>query len=118
MGIGSLFTGKMMSFSRRTAFIALNVAAIAACFISVLENYWCIIVGRFLYGFTAALFFGILPKMLQENLPHDHYERGYGALPNVAVESFKQLYVLASSEYGNIIKLEKDMGMKLESNDT
>ena len=50
-------------------------------------------VGRFIYGVSAGIMFGLIPKMLLEYLSVEEFEKGYGLIPNFAIELFKLAYI-------------------------
>ena len=50
-------------------------------------------IGRFVYGVSAGIMFGLVPKMLLEYLTVEEFEKGYGLIPNFAIELFKFAYI-------------------------
>ena len=94
MSIGSNLLGTILKYSRHLVFLGLNVLGIIACAISLAPNIWVLLIGRFLYGCVVGLLFGLVPKMLMEYLPFEEFIRGYGAIPNLAVEVFKTLFLV------------------------
>ena len=65
--------------------------------------------GRFLYGLAAGVLFCLVPKMIVETLPYDEYRKGYGAVTNIAIETFKIFFMVANFEYEFVKRLEEKM---------
>ena len=93
MSLGSVILGFVLDYSRHTVFLGLNMLGIGSCAMSIVPNIWVILGGRFIYGAVVGVLFGLVPKMLMEYLPFEEFIRGYGALPNMAVEIFKTIFI-------------------------
>ena len=65
--------------------------------------------GRILYGMAAGVLFCLVPKMIVETIPYDEYKKGYGAVTNIAIETFKILFMLANFEYEFVKKIEENL---------
>ena len=91
VAIGAGSANQFMKVSRRVTFIGFNILGIGACFLSIVNNYSTVIIGRFIYGFVAGVMLNITPKMLLETIPMDLYNSGYGASTNFVIELFKIL---------------------------
>jgi hypothetical protein len=56
--------GSAMKYSRKWVFIGLNLAGLAACGLSVVDNMYVLFAGRALYGLTGGLLMNLTPKIL------------------------------------------------------
>ena len=77
----------------------MNVVGIVGISLSGIDNYYYQMAGRILYGMSAGVLFCLVPKMIVEMLPYDEYQKGYGALTNIAIEFSKIFFMLANFEY-------------------
>jgi predicted MFS family arabinose efflux permease len=62
--VGASLAATAMKYSRRNIFIGLNLVGILSCIMSVIDNFYLIIFGRFLYGAVGGVMLSITPKML------------------------------------------------------
>lgn len=93
----------------------MNIIGAIACCVSAVNNYWTIMVGRFLFGVIAGILFCLVPKMILETLPTDEYNKGYGAITNIAIETFKVFFMICNFEYEFAKKAETELGIYKES---
>ena len=101
---GAIFSAKLMQFGRKYIFICANFLGLIACFLSVGGNYPVLLFGRALYGFIGGIVINVIPKFLQETIPQDIYNQGYGASTHLAMESYKSIDMLINNY---MMKLEK-----------
>ena len=80
--LGAYLSSRFSKESKRSVFIKFNVLGIVACLVSCINTYITVIIGRFVYGVVGGIMISITPKMLQETIPKDIYNKGYGATTN------------------------------------
>ena len=86
LALGALVGGKMLNNGRRTAMIVMNAVGIVGSILSVYPNYYALIVGRGLYCLSAGVLIAAVPRILEETIPADKYDSGFGASTNLAVD--------------------------------
>ena len=82
-----------------------NMIGIIGCALSIFPNFYVVMVGRFIYGGVAGIMFGLVPKMIMEYLSIEEFSRGYGLIPNLAIELFKTGFIILNFIY---MLIEKD----------
>jgi MFS family permease len=106
--IGSFTIPLWLRIGRHTAFISVNILGLAGCIISQgsseifpdkNNNYYCVMAGRLIYGGSAGILFGLVPKMIMEYLSVEEFSKGYGLIPNLAIEFFKTGFVVLNLIY-------------------
>lgn len=58
-----------------------------ASVLSVISNFYVICVGRFIFGMSAGVLIAVAPRMLEETVPHDIYDSGFGASINTSLDA-------------------------------
>ena len=99
LGVGSIFAGVLMKYNRKYTFMLMNTVGIIGISMSGVDEYYMQMAGRILYGMSAGVLFCLVPKMIVEMLPYDEYQKGYGAITNIAIEMFKIFFMVANFEY-------------------
>ena len=69
MGTGSLMGGAFIGGGRRRVLILFNFIIIIATVPMCITNFWSILVGKLIYGFSAGVMLVAAPKMLDETIP-------------------------------------------------
>ena len=110
LGVGSLFAGFLLKYNRQWTFMIMNIVGIVGISLSGIDNYDYHMAGRILYGMSAGVLFCLVPKMIVEMLPYDEYQKGYGAITNISIESFKIFFMLANFEYEFLQSVSKQLG--------
>ena len=86
IALGAGYASFFNEFSRRNTFLGLNVVGIMACLLMMINSYYTLVMGRFVYGFIGGLMVTYTPKMMQETIPQDIYIKGwYGASTNFVI---------------------------------
>lgn len=78
---GSLCGGKFITGGRRKALIIFNILGAFAVSLTMVLNYWMIVVGRYFFGFCCGVFSVAGPKMLDETVPI-HLNSKFGTATN------------------------------------
>jgi len=85
--LGATIAGNMMKNGRRTAFLIFPLVAIIGSIMSVIDNYFVMIVGKILFGVGAGVCITVAPRVLEETIPHEYFDKyGFGAMTNVGVD--------------------------------
>jgi MFS family permease len=87
--IGSVASGQLARASITKTFIGLNILGVLGCVVSCVNTYSTVILGRFVYGCVGGVMISLTPKMLQQTIPMDIYNRGYGASTNLVIEAYR-----------------------------
>ena len=74
MTLGALTGGKVMNIGRRNAMFVCIAIGMAGIGITMIFNFYVILIGRFLYGFSAGMFTAISPRYVEETIPIHLYE--------------------------------------------
>lgn len=106
--LGTGLGGYVMRFSRKYTFVVLTMFGMVLCGLSVIDNMYVLFVARALYGVVGGLILNLTPKMIQETVPRDKFLAGYGALPHLAIETYKTIDMLINN---SIHKYEKLQGV-------
>jgi len=77
MTLGALSGGILMRIGRRKSFFIICLIAITGnCTTIYIANFYVVILGRFIFGFSSGLFSSIAPKFMEESIPGHTYEAG------------------------------------------
>ena len=82
--IGAFFSGPIMKIGRWNCILLTNIFVIGGCVLTMVENYPCLIIGRFLYGYAAGAYSLFCPKFISETAPTE-VKGPAGALSQVCV---------------------------------
>ena len=50
-----------------------------------IKNIWVIIVARFFYGFASGVLLSVAPKVLEETIPAELLDKGFGTSTNLFI---------------------------------
>jgi MFS family permease len=78
------------------------LAILGSC-LSIINNFYVILVGRLAYGFAAGVLVTACPKIVEETIPSNHMDYGYGISTNLGIN----LFVMISLLSGLIIPSDK-----------
>jgi MFS family permease len=87
IAFGSSFGSSMMANGRRLPLILFSIIGAAGCFFSVWNNYLIMMLGKFFFGMGAGVLIAVAPRMLEETIPHELLDNGFGATTNIGVDS-------------------------------
>jgi len=86
LSLGAIVGGKMLNNGRRTAMILMNIVGIIGSLMSIYPNYFVLIGGRILYGMSAGVLIAAVPRIIEETIPEDKFDLGFGAVTNIAID--------------------------------
>ena len=83
-----------MKYGRKWILVSFNLIGIVGSIMSIFPHYKLIILGRFIYGIGAGGLISIAPRMIQETIPNELFDRGFSATTNTAIDIFILLNTL------------------------
>jgi|TARA_B110001450_G_C17563187_1_gene457651 MFS family permease len=85
IALGNIFGGDFVKNGRRKTIIIFNIlGAIATCFTLILDfNSMCF--GRMLFGFASGILSCATPKVLDETIPANLMDKGFGTSTNIII---------------------------------
>ena len=86
LAFGAIVGGKMLNNGRRCAMILMNILGIIGSLMSVYPNYFVLIAGRGFYCLSAGVLISAVPRILEETIPSDKLDLGFGASTNIAID--------------------------------
>jgi primosomal protein N' len=83
---GAMIGGKVMNKGRRMPMIVFNLIGACACILSVFDEYYISLTGKVLFGMCTGVLITIAPRVIQETIPDQHFDKGFGAMTNVGID--------------------------------
>ena len=88
MAFGCLAAGKLFRFGKRRVIMIFQVVSAVGCVISFATlDFVTILVGRFIFGFSAGIFVNMCPLMIEETVPGKLMDHGYRSSTNIAINT-------------------------------
>jgi MFS family permease len=85
--LGATIAGVMLKSGRRKAMLVFPLIGVLGSVLSVLDSYTVMILGKFLFGLGAGVCITVAPKVLEETIPPEYFDKfGFGAMTNVGVD--------------------------------
>lgn len=69
MTIGAIFGGRVVQLGRRKSYIIATSIGILGVCLTLIENIYSIITGRFLFGLSSGIYSGTIPRFIEETVP-------------------------------------------------
>ena len=79
LGIGSLLGGTMLGNGKRSKIIQYNILGLVATGASMYLQFTSMCVWRFVHGFATGILVNACPKMIEETVPADVMDYGFGS---------------------------------------
>jgi MFS family permease len=86
--IGSLGVGHAMKTRRREAKMILDILGIVGCVLAIIDVYEVMMIGKFLFGVAVGGLITLAPKIIEETIPVQNFDYGYGAMTMIGVDIF------------------------------
>ena len=67
--ISAALSGSLVKYGRRKALLISALIGIIGTAITIVENFWAIIFGRLLYGFSVGIIAIAMPRLMEETVP-------------------------------------------------
>lgn len=97
IAIGSIYGGDFVKNGRRSTLLKFNVLGLLGSALSIVLNFYAICLGRFLLGFTCGVILCATPKCLDEVLPAELIDNGFGTSTNIMINlSYLQVMIMAN----------------------
>jgi len=77
--ISAALSGSLVKYGRRKALILSAVIGIVGSGITIIQNFWAIIIGRLFYGFSVGIIAIAMPRLMEETVP-SNLNGAYGGL--------------------------------------
>lgn len=103
ISIGAIAGGKIIAYGRRRAVLIFDLLGIIGSGLSIINNFYVILIGRLAYGFAAGVLVTACPNIVEETVPSAYMDYGYGISTNLGIN----LFVMISLLSGLIIPSEK-----------
>lgn len=85
--VGAAIAAKMLKTGRRKALLLFTLVGAVGSFLSVFDEYFLMVFGKFLFGVGAGVCITVAPRVLEETIPHKYFDKyGFGAMTNVGVD--------------------------------
>ena len=82
MTIGAFIAGSIVAKGRRKFLIIFGVIGILSTALTLILNFWCIVIGRLLFGLCTGVFMTGAPRILDESIPQ-HLLGSFGTYTNI-----------------------------------
>ena len=66
----------------------LDILGMFGCILAVIDQYFVMITGKFLFGVAVGGLITLAPRMIEETVPAEHFDNGYGAMTMIGVDIF------------------------------
>ena len=85
---GATIAGKMLKKGRRHAFLIFPPIGVIGSFLSVFDEYFIMMSGKFLFGMASGACITVGPRVLEETIPPEFFDKyGFGAMTNIGVDT-------------------------------
>jgi MFS family permease len=95
ISIGAIVGGKIIAYGRRKSVLIFDLLGIIGSVLSIIENFYVILVGRLMYGFAAGVLVTACPKIVEETVPSAYMDLGYGISTNLGINLFVMISLLS-----------------------
>lgn len=94
LAIGAFTGGKIIPYGRRRAMILTSFVGIVGVGLTMIENFYILLLGRIIFGFTAGSQGVIVVRMINENVPENYFSTCLGIYSTA--QNFAALLCLCS----------------------
>mmetsp|Transcript_4389 Transcript_4389/g.7430 ORF Transcript_4389/g.7430 Transcript_4389/m.7430 type:complete len:123 (+) Transcript_4389:213-581(+) len=74
MTLGAVSAGSMMKLGRRKALIGSSFVGVLGICITMVLQFYCILAGRVLFGFSCGVISALIPRFIEETVPNHLYD--------------------------------------------
>lgn len=67
--ISAALSGTFIKYGRRLSLMASAVIGIVGTAITIYQNFWAILIGRLIYGFSVGIIAIAMPRVMEETVP-------------------------------------------------
>ena len=85
IAIGSIIGGVLVGKGRRINIMIFNIVAILGSAMSTISNFWVLLAGRFIFGFSSGVLLCATPKMIEETIPAHLQDYGFATSTNMII---------------------------------
>lgn len=95
--MGSIFGADFVKKGRRSTLINFNIIGLFGSALSIVTEFWTICFARFILGFCVGVMLCATPKALDEVLPPELIDGGFGTSTNIIINlSYLQVMIMAN----------------------
>ena len=87
ISLGSIFGGDFIKYGRRSTLIRFNIVGLLGSIIAMFLNFWQMCFGRFVLGISAGVILCTTPKMIEETVPPQLIEKGFGTSTSIIINA-------------------------------
>jgi MFS family permease len=88
MATGCLAAGKLFRFGKRRVIMIFQIVSMIGSILSLVSlNFVTILIGRFIFGFSAGIFVNMCPVIIEETVPGRLMDHGYGSSTNISINA-------------------------------
>ena len=69
ISIGASFGSSMMLTGRRLPVMIFNIVGMVGCYLSTIDNYFVMMLGKLFFGMGAGVLIAVAPRILEETIP-------------------------------------------------
>jgi MFS family permease len=85
--LGATISGSMMKTGRRKALLIFPLIGAIGSILSVINSYPVMMLGKFLFGLGAGACITVAPRVLEETVPSEFFDKyGFAAMTNLGVD--------------------------------
>lgn len=95
VSIGAIIGGKIITYGRRRAVLIFDLLGIVGSCLSIISNFYVILIGRLVYGFAAGVLVTACPKIVEETVPSELMDYGFGISTNIGINLFVMISLLS-----------------------
>ena len=88
IAVGSIIGGVLVGRGRRLNIIIFNLIAILGSGMSIVTNFWVLMAGRFIFGFSSGVLLCATPKVIEETIPAHLQDYGFSTSTNMIINIF------------------------------
>ena len=85
IAIGSIFGGDFIKYGRRSTLIKFNLIGLFASITALFRHFYWMCFGRFLFGVSSGVLMCTTPKILEETIPANVMDKGFGTSTNILI---------------------------------
>ena len=83
--VGSLISSKCIKKGRRGPKMIFDIIGIIGCSIAIIDVYILLLIGRSILAFAAGAQITIAPRIIEETIPVQYFDRGWASMTMVGI---------------------------------
>jgi len=66
----------------------LDAVGMFGCILAIVDQYYVMMIGKFLFGVAVGGLITLTPRIIEETIPCQNFDFGYGAMTMVGIDAF------------------------------